>query len=59
MRSKYTETVLESVTVRPQKPLHQLLPGAPRDALDLLSKLLIFNPVISARAPQSFFTTKI
>lgn len=44
LRSKYTETVLESITIKPQKPLNVIFPNAPRDALDLMSQLLQFNP---------------
>lgn len=44
IKSKHTETMLESITVRPQKRLSDLFPNASAEALDLMSKLLQFNP---------------
>jgi len=44
IRSRHTATMLESIAVKPQRSLQSLLPTAPADALDLMSKLLVFNP---------------
>jgi len=44
MKSKFTKTMLESVNVKQQRPLKEKLPNAGEDALDLLLKLLQFNP---------------
>lgn len=44
IKSKFTSTMLDSINVRPQRPLHVLFPQASTDALDLLRKLLQFNP---------------
>jgi mitogen-activated protein kinase 15 len=44
IRSKYTSTMLDSLNIKPQKSLSALYPEAPPDALDLLKKLLQFNP---------------
>lgn len=44
MSAKVTEHML-SMTVRPKVPLRNLMPpSVPPDALDLLQRLLVFNP---------------
>ena len=44
IRSKHTMTLLGALAVKPQRSLASLYPSAPPDALDLLSKLLVFAP---------------
>ena len=44
IKSKHTQTMLESISVRPQRSLSSILPQASSDAIDLLSRLLVFNP---------------
>jgi mitogen-activated protein kinase 15 len=44
IKSKHTATMLESIAVKPQRSLQSMFPTAPADALDLLGKLLVFNP---------------
>src|SRR4051812_19815897 len=44
IRSKHTQTMMESITILPKKSLTDLYGNAPKDALDLLEKLLQFNP---------------
>lgn len=44
IKSKHTATMLETLAVKPQKSLQSLFPTASVDALDLMSKLLVFNP---------------
>jgi mitogen-activated protein kinase 15 len=44
IRSKYTSTMLDSLNIKPQKPLSAVFPNASAEALDLLRGLLQFNP---------------
>jgi mitogen-activated protein kinase 15 len=44
IRSKYTSTMLDSLNIKPQKPLSAMFPNASAEALDLLRQLLQFNP---------------
>lgn len=44
IHSKYTASMLENVTVHERKSLRSLYPSATPEALDLLGKLLHFNP---------------
>jgi mitogen-activated protein kinase 15 len=44
IRSKFTTTMLDSLNIKPQKALNALFPAASTEALDLLRKLLQFNP---------------
>lgn len=44
IKSKHTQTMIDGLQVKPQKSLASLYPTAPIDAIDLLSKLLQFNP---------------
>jgi mitogen-activated protein kinase 15 len=44
IKSKHTAAMLESLAVKPQKSLQSLFPTASVDALDLMSRLLVFNP---------------
>ena len=44
INSTYGASVIERASKKPRKPLKELLPGAPEDAIDLVMKLLHFNP---------------
>jgi len=44
IKSKHTNTMIESLAVKPQRSLSNMYPHASTDALDLLGKLLVFNP---------------
>ncbi|XP_062846558.1 mitogen-activated protein kinase 15 [Trichomycterus rosablanca] len=45
IRSEYGASVIQRMLLRPQVPLGDLLqPSVPPDALDLLQRLLVFNP---------------
>ena len=44
IKSKHTATMLDSISLKQRKPWQQLYPNASADALDLLDKLLQFNP---------------
>jgi len=44
MKSKFTQTMLESLSVKQTKSLAEKLPQASPEALDLLQNLLVFNP---------------
>jgi mitogen-activated protein kinase 15 len=44
IKSKHTQTMLESLNVKPKKSLTALFPTASAEAVDLLNKLLQFNP---------------
>ncbi|XP_013413855.1 extracellular signal-regulated kinase 2-like [Lingula anatina] len=44
LKSAYGASILDKAAIRPKKPMEDLLPDAPKDAIDLLKKLLHFNP---------------
>ncbi|XP_053347338.1 mitogen-activated protein kinase 15 [Clarias gariepinus] len=45
IRSEYGASVIQRMLLRPQVPLRDLMqPSVPPDALDLLQRLLVFNP---------------
>mmetsp|Transcript_1763 Transcript_1763/g.2549 ORF Transcript_1763/g.2549 Transcript_1763/m.2549 type:complete len:155 (+) Transcript_1763:3-467(+) len=44
IRSRYTSSMLENINVKERKTIRSLYPNASADALDLLGKLLQFNP---------------
>nr|ABC94475.1 extracellular signal-regulated kinase 7 [Danio rerio] len=45
IRSEYGASVIQRMLLRPQVPLDEILPASvPPDALDLLQRLLLFNP---------------
>jgi mitogen-activated protein kinase 15 len=44
IRSKHTNTMLESIAVKPQRSIASLYPTASADAIDLMQRLLVFNP---------------
>ncbi|XP_065669565.1 extracellular signal-regulated kinase 2 isoform X2 [Hydra vulgaris] len=44
IKSSYSSSLLEKTAVRSRKSLNDLFPDSPDDALDLLNKLLQFNP---------------
>ncbi|KAM9738203.1 mitogen-activated protein kinase 15 [Menidia menidia] len=54
IRSEYGSSVIQRMLLKPQVPLEDLLqPSVPRDALDLLSRLLVFNPDKRLTAEQA------
>ena len=53
IKSKHTQTMIDSLQAKPQRALASLYPTAPADALDLLSKLLQFNPEKRATIEQA------
>ncbi|XP_072110451.1 mitogen-activated protein kinase 15 isoform X2 [Mobula birostris] len=54
INSDYGASVVRKVLTRPRTSIDQLLPSStPPDALDLLNKLLIFNPVYRLTAEQA------
>jgi len=44
IHSEYGHSILERASSRSRKSLRDLIPNAPEDAIDLLEKLLVFNP---------------
>jgi len=44
IESQHTQAILSSINVTKKKSFHSFFPGASEDALDLLRKLLTFNP---------------
>eukprot|EP01026_Neomeris_dumetosa_P026671 TRINITY_DN2174_c0_g1_i1.p1 TRINITY_DN2174_c0_g1~~TRINITY_DN2174_c0_g1_i1.p1 ORF type:complete len:442 (+),score=47.93 TRINITY_DN2174_c0_g1_i1:314-1639(+) len=44
IQSPFAATMLDSLPPAGQKPLHRMFPNADRDALDLMQKLMQFNP---------------
>eukprot|EP01025_Chloroclados_australasicus_P049170 TRINITY_DN5590_c0_g1_i7.p2 TRINITY_DN5590_c0_g1~~TRINITY_DN5590_c0_g1_i7.p2 ORF type:complete len:436 (-),score=36.31 TRINITY_DN5590_c0_g1_i7:3928-5235(-) len=44
IKSQFAVTMLDSIVSQGQKPLHHIFPNAPPDAVDLMRKLLQFNP---------------
>ncbi|XP_072530994.1 mitogen-activated protein kinase 15 [Salminus brasiliensis] len=54
IRSEYGASVIQRMLLRPQVPLGDLLqPSVPPDALDLLQRLLVFNPYKRLTAEQA------
>uniref|UniRef100_A0AAR2JTF1 Mitogen-activated protein kinase 15 n=1 Tax=Pygocentrus nattereri TaxID=42514 RepID=A0AAR2JTF1_PYGNA len=54
IRSEYGASVIQRMLLRPQVPLGDLLqPSVPHDALDLLQRLLVFNPDKRLTAEQA------
>ncbi|KAI4874186.1 hypothetical protein NFI96_018989, partial [Prochilodus magdalenae] len=54
IRSEYGASVIQRMLLRPQVPLGDLLqPSVPPDALDLLQRLLVFNPDKRLTAEQA------
>jgi serine/threonine protein kinase len=53
IQSKFTNTMLESLRVRSKKPMRSLFPNTSADALDLLAKLLHFNPAKRCTVQQA------
>ncbi|XP_022315182.2 extracellular signal-regulated kinase 2-like isoform X3 [Crassostrea virginica] len=44
IKSAYGASILEKATLKSKKSLEELLPDAPKDGIDLLKRLLLFNP---------------
>ena len=44
IQAPQTETILETIPITKQKRVKDLMPGISKDALDLLLRLLQFNP---------------
>lgn len=44
MESQFTDTMMGNLPTVQPKPLKQVLSTCPRDAVDLISKMLVFNP---------------
>ena len=44
IKSEYSGSLLEKTKLQRRRPFEELLPNAPSDALDLVNKLLQFNP---------------
>ena len=44
MQSQFAAPMMESMQNVAQQPLSRMFPGAPPEALDLLARLLAFNP---------------
>lgn len=54
IKSEYGASVIQRMLLRPQVPLEDLLqPAVPPDALDLLGRLLVFNPDKRLTAEQA------
>ena len=53
IKSKHTQTMLESLNIKTQKSLSSLYPHASSEALDLLNRLLQFNPEKRLDAEQA------
>lgn len=53
IKSTYGASVLDKAAIRPRKPIEDLIPDAPADAIDLLKKLLHFNPDKRLTAEQA------
>jgi mitogen-activated protein kinase 15 len=53
MKSPFAATMLESIPPSRGTPLHELFPSAPHDALDLMSRLLQFNPADRLTAEEA------
>ncbi|KAK6324094.1 hypothetical protein J4Q44_G00064330 [Coregonus suidteri] len=54
IRSEYGASVIQRMLLRPQEPLEDLLqPSVPPDALDLVCRLLVFNPDKRLTAEQA------
>lgn len=53
IKSSYGASILEKASCRPRKNIEDLIPDAPADGLDLLKKLLHFNPDKRLTAEQA------
>ncbi|KAK7899087.1 hypothetical protein WMY93_019940 [Mugilogobius chulae] len=53
IKSEYGSSVIQRMLLKPQVPLEDLLPSVPTEALDLLKRLLVFNPDKRMTAEQA------
>lgn len=53
IKSQYSSSVLDRVAFKPKKCLEDMLPHSPSDAIDLLKRLLHFNPDKRLTAEQA------
>lgn len=53
IKSKFAKSMLDSLEVRKRVKLEHLYPKAPKDAIDLLTKLLTFDPAKRLTASQA------
>ncbi|XP_068678127.1 extracellular signal-regulated kinase 2-like [Montipora capricornis] len=53
IKSQYSSSVLDRMAFKPKKSLEEVIPNAPPDGIDLLKKLLQFNPDKRLTAEQA------
>lgn len=53
IKSQYSSSVLDRMACKPKKTLEEVIPNAPPDGIDLLKKLLQFNPDKRLTAEQA------
>lgn len=53
IKSQYSSSVLDRMACKPKKSLEEVIPNAPPDGIDLLKKLLQFNPDKRLTADQA------
>lgn len=53
IKSQYSSSVLDRMACKPKKSIEEILPNAPSDGIDLLKKLLQFNPEKRLTAEQA------
>ena len=53
IKSQYSSSVLDRMALKPKKSLEEIIPNAPPDGIDLLKKLLQFNPDKRLTAEQA------
>jgi len=44
LRSKYAQTMVDSVPLRPRKEMKDIMKGAPPEAIDIVENLMAFDP---------------
>lgn len=53
IKSQYSSSVLDRMACKPKRSLEEVVPNAPADGIDLLKKLLQFNPDKRLTAEQA------